>query len=131
MYTNKKDAELREKERLFPGYIEKMEKINRIKSKLDLIAHNQSKRVQNASKKGEKISFWTHTKPTKIGYYDVEYQERSIYDFDDILFYNGVESEWQDYNDKHVHPKLLKKTAYWDGVRYDVKNVRYYLFEMK
>ena len=138
MYTNKKDAELREKERLFPGYIEKMEKINRIKNQLGFIEEKQRNKIKKATAKGKKFSFWTHGYPKKQGYYQVQFQETSSesrFDDEDILFYKGVlyPNEWGEchYNDEFVYPKLLTKTAYWDGVRYDVKNVKYYLFEMK
>ncbi len=135
MYTNKRDAEDKEKERLYPGYIERRDKINRINDRLGFIAKKQKKAIKKAAEKGEKICFWTHTYPKKQGFYQVEYQDmtsESSFDYD-VLFYQGVlyPDDWSDYdyNDEHVYPKLLKKTAYWDGVRYDVKNVRYYLFE--
>lgn len=136
MYEDKKVKEDREKERLYPGYIENREKIRRINHKLDFIVEAQNKAIKNAVSNGKKISFWTHTYPKKQGYYKVKYQDnirdpRHIYD---DLFYQGVlySNEWNDYNynDEYVSPRLLTKTAYWDGIRYDVKNVRYYLFEI-
>jgi hypothetical protein len=136
MFENKKDTEDKENERLHPGYIENREKIRRINHKLDFIAEAQNKAIKNAVSNGKKISFWTHTYPKKQGYYQVKYQDNisdNRHDYDD-LFYQGVlyPNEWGDYvyNDERVTPKLLTKTAYWDGIRYDVKNVRYYLFEI-
>ena len=136
MYGNKKDTEVKEKERLHPGYLENREKIRRINHKLDFIAEAQNKAIKNAVSNGKKISFWTHNYPKKQGYYQVKYQDNiseNKHEYDD-LFYQGVlnPNEWGDYvyNDEHVIPRLLTKTAYWDGVRYDVKNVRYYLFEI-
>jgi hypothetical protein len=138
MYNNKQEADKRERERVDPGYIERQDKINSITSRLRYFEAEDRKRVSEARKKGELISFWTHTKPTKAGHYKVKYQDDSSLsqrgsDYD-ILFYQSVlyADEWgnHSYDFTYCQPPLITGTAYWDGLRYDVKNVRYYFFEM-
>jgi hypothetical protein len=139
MYNNKKEADNREKERIDPGYLERKETIDRIIAKLKYFEAEDRNRIAVARKNGKSISFWTHTKPTKTGHYKVKYQEESSYlqqkgSEYDILFYKSVlfADEWGNYSYDftYVQPPLITGTAYWDGLRFDVKNVRYYFFEM-
>ncbi len=138
MYNNKKEADDRERERIEPGFLERRNLKNRIISRLVHILNEQNNRIENARKKGEKIRFWTHVLPKNPGHYQVQYQDKNQLSYSpdyDILFYRGVLEcdEWghYDYDDTYVFPKLLTTTAYFDGIRYDVENVRYHLFEMK
>ena len=140
MYNNKREADDREKVRNDPGFLERRKLKNRIIARLSHIADEQKREVDKAIKKGVKISFWTHTHPKKVGHYEVKYQEDDAFhlrlrdpDYS-ILFYQSVlhpnEMGFYDYDDTYVSPELIKTTAYWDGRSYNVKNVRYYRFEM-
>lgn len=138
MYNNKQEADDRESERLEPGFLKRRQLKNRIIERLAIIYDGQRRSVDNAIKKGEKISFWTHSYPKKPGHYQVKYQDNDLllktHDYE-ILFYHGVlyydELGHYGYNDSNVYPKLVTTTAYFDGIRYDVENVRYYLFQME
>jgi|LauGreSBDMM110SN_4_FD.fasta_scaffold100319_2 hypothetical protein len=49
MYENKYDADNSEEEMLYPGYLERKDKINRINRQLELIAEDQKRKIEKVN----------------------------------------------------------------------------------
>lgn len=134
MYNNKKVSDDNEKERLNPGFKELRYKKQRIQTYLTLIARSNDEKVKKAKISGKKISFWDHRSPSNPGNYEVQVQiEVGFWHIpvDNILFYESVLDYSELGNTYDYYFKDCKRTtAYWDGSKYDVKNVRYHLYEM-
>lgn len=118
LYQQKKDSIELDFERENPGGMRRIQEKDRERYFNNIQAKENDKKVKDAFRKGEKISFWDVRNPKVAGSYKVKQQTLEIEEFWDGLKYD-------------IRKKEIETTANWDGLRWDKEKVKRYWFEMK
>ena len=105
-------------ERENPGGMRRIQELDRERYFNKIQAMENDKKVKEALRKGEKISFWDVRNPIVAGSYKVKQQTLEIEEF-----WDGVKND--------IRKKEIETTANWDGLRWDKEKVKRYWFEMK
>ena len=114
----KKDRIEMDFERENPGGMRRIQELDRERHFNKIQAKENDKKVKEALRKGEKISFWDVRNPIVAGSYKVKQQTLEIEEF-----WDGVKND--------IRKKEIETTANWDGLRWDKEKVKRYWFEMK
>ena len=104
-------------ERENPGGMRRIQEIDRESYFNKIQGKENEKKVKEAIKKGEKISFWDVRNPVKAGSYKVKQKTLEIEEF-----WDGVKYD--------IRRKEIETTATWDGLRWDKEKVKRHWFEM-
>ena len=113
----KKDNIEMDFERENPGGMRRIQEIDRESYFNKIQGKENEKKVKEAIKKGEKISFWDVRNPVKAGSYKVKQKTLEIEEF-----WDGVKYD--------IRRKEIETTATWDGLRWDKEKVKRHWFEM-
>ena len=112
----KKDNIEMDFERENPGGMRRIQELDRERYFNKIQVKENDKKVKEALRKGEKISFWYVRNPTVAGGYKVKQQTLEIEEF-----WDGVKND--------IRKKEIETTANWDGLRWDKEKVKRYWFE--
>jgi hypothetical protein len=114
----KKDRIEMDFERENPGGMRRIQELDRERHFNKIQAKENDKKVKEALRKGEKISFWDVRNPMQPGSYKVKQKTLETEEF-----WDGVKYD--------IRRREVETTANWDGIRWDKEKVKRYWFEMK